>query len=281
MSHEPIVPQLLKVKDYRSFLRLVYSHLKETQPHFSYGTFALKAGFSSRNYLRDIIAGQKRVTVAAFPKICRGLKIKGELKTYLSLMAALEERPLNFDSLSEIELRKKLAQSKVRLNKTVIEKPSPVTVDFYQMENWLPIYAALGSEESGATIDAIQSRTKLTRSKCLADLNLMVQKGVVKFKSEEQTYHPGPLHYVFNTLGEDEFFKAAFIKSAQRALKSANSNFTKADRLFFSSTFSIDSKKLTDFRLQLRELLLDFVASAESSEGDAIAEVSLCFLPRE
>jgi uncharacterized protein (TIGR02147 family) len=279
MDYSSITEELLSVSNYRQFLAKIFSYLKTRSSGFSYGSFAQKAGFSSRNYLRDIMNGDKRMTVAAFPKICRGLKISGEWKKYLALLSAIDEQEMNPENWSKDKILQKLEKSKGRIQKKVITGPEPKNLKFFESSNWLPIYAALGSVERGSSLHEIEKRTGISRATCQQVLEELYAHNVIRWDKSTDRFFPSTLHYVFNEMGKDKFFKRSFLRTSKRVSEAAERTFENDDRLFFSSVFSVDRAKLPEFKIQLRELLLSFVDSVEDDQGTTVAELAVGLLP--
>lgn len=61
--------------DYRQFLRDWYAHAKKTRPHFSYRSFAKKAGLQTSNFLMLVIKGKRNLTENSLANIIKGLEL--------------------------------------------------------------------------------------------------------------------------------------------------------------------------------------------------------------
>jgi uncharacterized protein (TIGR02147 family) len=61
--------------DYRKFLKDWYTHAKETKRGFSFRAFSKKAGFSSPNFLKLVMDGQRNLTTESVLGIIKGLDL--------------------------------------------------------------------------------------------------------------------------------------------------------------------------------------------------------------
>ncbi len=59
--------------DYRAYLRDVYQLAKKSRGSFSFRTFSKRAGFSSPNFLKLVMDGQRNLTEESLPKFMTGL----------------------------------------------------------------------------------------------------------------------------------------------------------------------------------------------------------------
>lgn len=93
---------LLDAKNYRDFLRCFFlKRQKYKNPkRLSYQHFANLAGFSSRGFMNDVIAGRKQFSPDSFDRISVALKLNHIWKEYFYCLVAID----NFYFRSEISL---------------------------------------------------------------------------------------------------------------------------------------------------------------------------------
>jgi uncharacterized protein (TIGR02147 family) len=107
--------------DYRAYLRDLYAHLKLTKPQFSFRFFSKQAGFSSPNYLKMVMDGDRNLTQASTLKFIQGLKLgKDEAEFFENLVHYTQA-----DSLQDKNFYyERLASSKAYLTLHQLEKAS-------------------------------------------------------------------------------------------------------------------------------------------------------------
>jgi len=69
--------------DYRQFLRQRFAHLKKTRA-LTHRAFSKKAGFSSPNFLKLVIEGQRNLTEKSIPKISQALELDARESEFFS-----------------------------------------------------------------------------------------------------------------------------------------------------------------------------------------------------
>ncbi len=96
--------------DYRKFLKDRFAHLKQTEG-LTYRSFNEKAGFSSPNFLKLVIEGQRNLTEKSIPKICQALKLSDSERQFFEALVqlnqakSLEERELVYEHLKKMRPR--------------------------------------------------------------------------------------------------------------------------------------------------------------------------------
>jgi uncharacterized protein (TIGR02147 family) len=68
-------PLIFEYEDYRVFLRDTYSFQKARSRHFSFRNFSRRAGFSSPNFLKLVIEGQRNLSASSVEKFIAGLRL--------------------------------------------------------------------------------------------------------------------------------------------------------------------------------------------------------------
>jgi uncharacterized protein (TIGR02147 family) len=69
-------PCIFDYTDYREFLKDMFTFKKETMPSYSYRYFSRLAGFSSPNFLKLVMEGQRNLTNTSVAGIAKGFKLK-------------------------------------------------------------------------------------------------------------------------------------------------------------------------------------------------------------
>jgi len=84
-------PLIYNFSDYRQFLKKMFEYKKETALSFSYRNFSRLAGFSSPNFLKLVIDGQRNLTNTSIAKIAKGFKLKKPEREYLENLVFMNQ----------------------------------------------------------------------------------------------------------------------------------------------------------------------------------------------
>ncbi len=87
----PSEPDIFSFRDYREFLRAVYSERKKSEYGFSYRAFARKAGLSSPNYLKLVSEGERSLTPKMAGRFAEALGLAGEAAGYFCDLVAFNQ----------------------------------------------------------------------------------------------------------------------------------------------------------------------------------------------
>ncbi|OFZ23103.1 MAG: hypothetical protein A2202_08270 [Bdellovibrionales bacterium RIFOXYA1_FULL_36_14] len=256
---EDLQKLLLECKSYDDFLRKAFSYLQKENKIFNYSELARRGGFPSRSYVRQLILGQKNITWHSLDGICQAFDLTGLSKKYFTVLWEMS-------SIKNKEKTIKFNSKLLSLTKQIRGKKTQIDTSLYELEDWPVVYASLGSEQEGASLNHIQERSKLDPKQCILILNHLEEKGLVR-KSNTH-YYPISNHIALNEMGSDQFFRKYYIKKLDALKIRAEKNFISDKDLYFQSTTCIPAKQIKKFRQDLRELLLEYVDTIESTDGD-------------
>lgn len=79
--------------DYRKYLGAHYAAEKARRPSFSYRAFARRAGFSSPNFLKLVIEGQRNLGKESVPSFAKALGLSGEEASFFADLVAFAQAP--------------------------------------------------------------------------------------------------------------------------------------------------------------------------------------------
>lgn len=79
-------PNIFDFMNFRDYLAAYYDYEKETNPKFSYGSFALKAQIKTRNYLKRVIDGERPLSQENLPKFSIALNLDAQRALYFETM---------------------------------------------------------------------------------------------------------------------------------------------------------------------------------------------------
>ncbi len=86
-------PNVFEYFDYRRFLQDYYDAQKARERGFSYRFFARRAGFRAPNYVKLIIAGARRLTPSATPRVTRACHLDKDSAEYFAALVRFTDAP--------------------------------------------------------------------------------------------------------------------------------------------------------------------------------------------
>jgi uncharacterized protein (TIGR02147 family) len=84
-------PDIFVYSDYRKFLADYYAAAKEHHPAFSYRYFARRAGYTSPNFLKLVIDGQRNLSSDSVDKFARALKLTPSERRFFGRLVAFNQ----------------------------------------------------------------------------------------------------------------------------------------------------------------------------------------------
>ncbi len=84
-------PCIFEYNDYREFLKDMFLFKKETTPSFSYRFFSRLAGFSSPNFLKLVMEGQRNLTNTSIASVAKGFKFKKPERDFFENMVFMNQ----------------------------------------------------------------------------------------------------------------------------------------------------------------------------------------------
>lgn len=87
-----VVLEIFGFLDYRRYLAAVYDGRKASRG-FSFRAFSKLAGFSSPNFMKLVIDGERNLSPQAAVKVAHGLKLQGHALEYFKVLVAMNQTP--------------------------------------------------------------------------------------------------------------------------------------------------------------------------------------------
>ena len=271
---------LIESKNYRSFIEQRFLQLKSENKSLTYTRFSKSAGFASRSFPKDVIQGYRRITAKSLPGFVRAMKLSGDLKTFFNCLVMLDEEDLNPSALTEAQIKENLEKLKNRIRLKLASAKQPISQSAYRIKHCADVFAALGTAETGASLAEIVKRTRLLERDVLKTLSEMIEITACRYDAVLDRYFSESPHLIYQEIGKDQFFKDTFLESLKDVKTSATLDFARDDRLFFSSSFSVDQKKLLKFKQELRDLMIRFIDHAENPNGDTVAKCMVSLIEK-
>lgn len=109
MTDKKEKPEIFEYDDYRQFLKDYYEFSKQARRGFSYRRFSKDAGFSSPNFIKLVIEGQRNLTGKSVSKIAEAIKLSKDRAEYLDALVSFnqaetyEEKSKSFERMSKFK----------------------------------------------------------------------------------------------------------------------------------------------------------------------------------
>ncbi|MCB0389722.1 MAG: TIGR02147 family protein, partial [Bdellovibrionales bacterium] len=87
-------PIVFEYTDFRLYLSDMYNYLKSTKPQFSYRYFSQKSGFSSPNFLKLVINGDRNLSEESILKFTNGLALDSVESEYFKILVHFNQSSL-------------------------------------------------------------------------------------------------------------------------------------------------------------------------------------------
>lgn len=261
-------------EDYRDFMKRVIEVRSANGKKFGYADLARISEFASRSYPRDVILGDKIPTLESVNKLIKGMSLQLELKEFFRLLIEVEVKSLRSPDKSEKEIKNILDNLRGRLLK---KEDSLLKRKEYPYSNPLipTVFAALGPQDRGASLEEVKSRTGQSGEAIKSCLKDMIDLGMTTFK--EDRFYPNLGHVSLQYLSNKTYYKNYVRGSLNHILENLDQDFQKSGHLFFTSSFSIREADMPKLKEELRSLLLQFVDKTEVPEGDKVAHITCSF----
>lgn len=267
---------MMEAKDFLTFFQASLEYLYRKKGKINVSDFSRRAGFRSRSYVGELIAGKKGLSEDALKKISRTLRLPRELSKILEAHAYLqfpELRPKTFrsaEALSGIEkLKASFLQRHSFMESEIIREPVVSSTLVYR------VYAALGSESQGATLKEICLRTSLEIREAQTALEVLAKFDLVSLR--EGRFYPKVSQVDFLGLKKADGLSKLIEECARGLLKNKEKFAESPENLFFYSAFSIDRRQSHAIKEKLREAILAVLDRYQVDDGDEVKEVLVAF----
>ncbi len=280
---EPVFERaLFDARNYRDFLSLFFlvrraqadAQGKWSRPkRITFQSFADRAGFTSKSFMSEILSGRRRMTLRAFPKVVKGLKLSPGWAEYLRILVEVEEPEFQNtgDNAEKASLKLQKQQGKlVRLRETLTEAETSKLSRLTLEPSITDICVAIGDPRVGATIEKIQDVSHLPVTVLRDCLKRMVRIGLVRYDSETSRYHNVPqamnaLHGSKNSHYQRYFWS--------RLVRAHQSMLSKKSGVHMTQTFTVKRSSLDALIKEFEKKIIEIADEADEIDGDGIAEI--------
>jgi uncharacterized protein (TIGR02147 family) len=85
------LPSVYEYVDYRAFMRDHFAACKATMPQYSFRYLARKAGFTSSNFLKLVMDGDRNLGPQAIEKVAKAMKLDAEAAEFFAQLIAMNQ----------------------------------------------------------------------------------------------------------------------------------------------------------------------------------------------
>jgi hypothetical protein len=265
------LPPLLDAKDSREFLKaaleLIYAPKRPNLADFS-----RRAGFASRSYLQEFLTGRKGLSRDGLLRFQQALRLPKPYLQYLELLAGEDFPELKSTRPGAESLTSRKAKIRARAKDHVTMAGAP-RARVFSRSGVLRAYAALGSEEGGASLSEVVRRSKLGPAQAAAALAELERENALRKDGDRFYANANALDF----LGlKDRQTVASLSADVMRELQRNSAALTESEQnLFFYSALSMRQSKLVTFKAKVREALLEALDQHQDDEGEAVVQVFL------
>lgn len=241
------------------------------QGRINLADFSRRAGFSSRSYVSELMAGKKGLSKDSIRRMREALRLPKNLGALMELLALRENPKLarSEASLKELELR--ITELRRKISEGT--KPPPVrSVErMFSQPKVLQVFAALGSPSKGASRTQIAGRTGLNQASIGSALKILLSEGAA-FEKDSKYYCTQNQIDLFGLKSKDGL-KTLVTQACAEVQRKSESLLASRSNLMFYTTLSVDSHRLPSFRQHLKEAIYEVLDRYQNDEGDCVMQV--------
>jgi uncharacterized protein (TIGR02147 family) len=267
---------VFEYRDYRAFLRDVYSSRKQTEYGFSYRAFAKRAGLSAPNYLKLVAEGQRNLTGEMAGRFAAALGLEGEAAGYFCDLVAFNQA----SSATERERCYQRLQSYRRYRNTFRLDAAHAA---YHSEWYIPaireLAACQGFREDPKWI-ARRLRPSITARQAQQALAVLEQLGLLVRDAAGQLVQ----HHPVLSTGDDQplgHHIATFHRTMLQRAGEALDGVPREEREIAALTLGLDAARFREFKQRLYELRQELLqlASSSSERADRVVQINFQMFP--
>lgn len=259
------------------FLEVVFSLASLKFKFFTHTYFCKKAGFGSRNAVREIISGRKSITHASYRKITAVLGLSPRLMSFFALLVHRDFPELKILQLTPAQTEQAITRQRriIAGKKNESAATSQAAPALFADRSFLLVYAAISATGPGTSLEEISTRTRLkppsiARVVQVLERNQLIEKIGDRFVTSSE-------HLFFERLGGDDYFNSAYQETIAELAKNAGKLMAEKDNLLMQSVFNIDSKHLPNLIKTLKEAIGKYVDENACDSGDRVVKLAVAF----
>ncbi len=268
-------PSIYQFTDYRKFLKSYYLFYKNKEVGFSYRAMSQQFGFTSPNYLKLIIDGDRHIGKNAIEKITTGLELKKIEREYFSYLVHFSKAKNEVDRNWYFGQLARLRSGKVA---TTIED-----TQYAYYENWYNCVVrelVVGMNINNIDFGAIARRVSppIHHKQARQSVHLLEELHFIESDEYGKYRHSSP---VINTGNEISSYA---VKQYHRDMiefgKNSIDNFPREQREIASVTAKVSEKGFQNIKRRIQEFREELLHMINEDENvDRIAQINFQLFP--
>lgn len=258
--------------DYRSYLRVVCEHRKQTQRHFSLAKWARKLSLKSSSTLIMILKGTRNPSSELVEKLIQDLQLGLDESKHFRNLVNLEKAKTN------PHLRDLLLDQM-----PVMDKPNVMLIQMKyarMMSQWyfMAIRELISLPGFQEDAEWIQNRLKfhVTKTEILEALDVLVLSGVIERNDEGRLVYTTSVTTTFDV--PDDGIRRMH-QSALEVCKQAVDDVPTIDREMLNVMFTCKKENLAEVKKKIRKMINDLGDIAASEDGDTVYMMQIGCVP--
>lgn len=264
--------------DYRKFLECYYQERKASCPAFSYQFLAIKAGFTNKGYVYNLLKGKRSLSKSSLFKMCEALELNKQQAEYF-------ENLVSFNQALEIKEKKHYFERLNQLRKKNVLKNEMQTIQEEQYEYYSTWYHSVIRSiidmyrfSDDYTWLARMVNPQITAKQARHSVELLNDLGMIS-KEKDGTYKVTDKNI---TTGKDIMRLAVqnFHLQCNDLAKNAIQNIPKEERNATGLTIGISQStysRICDEIFQFQNRIAEIVS--EDTDADRVYQLSFCMFP--
>lgn len=263
---------LLNEENPRSFLKNSLAFQLAGKRPLTTADISRRAGFSSRSFISEYLSGKKKLSKESVRALSSALKLPKEYKQFFQYLVAIDQPDLKLFSkpitIKELDRCKRKIQQLATLDDSTAGVNAVIA-----KKNCFLVFAALGTEDDGASLADILQKVRLSETEVRTSLKFLEEGGLTILKNNRFYPKSAAFDLLNFTSPELSFLVkdlALEIKAESEAIVNNKQN------LLVYSAFSLNRSNLGKFRERLREAAYDIMDEFQDDAGDCVHQVFIC-----
>lgn len=272
---DSVYQELLDIENARQFLKRALEVRYRKKGKVNLADFSRRAGFSSRSFLSEYLAGKKGLSRDSVNQLKITLKLPKPYSDIFSLLVRKDQPELFTNKMSPEEIRQQVSYIKLALQRQMDARSQ--VKDPHRLlskPTLFRVFAALGTEEEGASLAEISQRSRMSPESLSDPLNFLMEEGAVV--SQNGRFYVRSSQMDFLSLS-DAGKLADLTKTLCTQIRTeANEIASENKNNIFYTAFSTQSHFLPEIKEKLREAIFNVLDQYQDDRGDCVHEVFLC-----
>ncbi len=269
------IPDIYAYTDYRTFLADYYRTFKDADPEFSFRTMARSMGFTSPNFLKLVIDGEREIGKNSVKKVIEGVGLKKNEARYFSYLVFFRKAKTILDKNYYFGLITSLRAAKL------VATIQPSQYEYYN--DWYTIVVREMVEgKIASTLDHRELAKKIIPpvlpKQVKKALNTLTRIGLLSIDSHKRYRQSASL---INTPDELNSFvvkkyHCAMIELARKSLDT----FPPEKREFSACTVKVSGKGFDTLKRRIQEFREELLQIVDTDDAaDRVAQINIQLFP--